>query len=80
QIDSVCLAVSGFFYICEVDVTNLTWLVSDQFISEGLGIDNTKCKVINDCVAIGYGIESLERETEISSVQEGQQAAASGCG
>ncbi|MDE4957580.1 glucokinase, partial [Francisella tularensis subsp. holarctica] len=37
------------------------------------GIDKTKVKVINDCEAIGYGIESLDREKDIITIQEGKK-------
>lgn len=73
QIDSVCLAVAGFVSNGEVEVTNLPWMVSEQYISEGLGIDKTKVKVINDFEAIGYGIESLDREKDIITIQEGKK-------
>ena len=46
QIDSVCLGVASF--VSNGEVTNLPWMVSEQYISEGLGIDKTKVKVIND--------------------------------
>ncbi|MDE4961728.1 glucokinase, partial [Francisella tularensis] len=59
QIHSVCLAVAGFVSNGDVEVTNLPWMVSELYISEGLGIDKTKVNVINDFEAIGYGIESL---------------------
>lgn len=68
QIGSVCLAVAGFVSNGEVEVTNLPWMVSEQYISEGLGIDKTKVKVINDFEAIGYGIESLERDSVVAMV------------
>nr|MCX3323115.1 glucokinase [Bacillus paranthracis] len=68
-----CLAVAGFVSNGEVEVTNLPWMVSEQYISEGLGIDKTKVKVINDFEAIGYGIESLDREKDIITIQEGKK-------
>ena len=73
QIDSVCLAVAGFVSNGEVEVTNLPWMVSEQYISEGLGIDKSKVKVINDFEAIGYGIESLDRDKDIVTLQHGQK-------
>ncbi|AFJ42976.1 glucokinase [Francisella orientalis] len=73
QIDSVCLAVAGFVANGEVQVTNLPWLVSEQYISEGLGIDKSKVKVINDFEAIGYGIESLDREKDLITLQDGKK-------
>lgn len=73
QIDSVCLAVDGFVSNGEVEVTNLPWMVSEQYISEGLGIDKTKVKVINDFEAIGYGIESLDKEKDIITIQQGKK-------
>ncbi|MDE5020926.1 glucokinase, partial [Francisella tularensis subsp. holarctica] len=51
-------------------VTSLPWIVSEQYISDGIGIDNTKVKVINVFEAIGYGIESLDREKYIITNQE----------
>lgn len=73
QIDSVCLAVAGFVSNGEVEVTNLPWMVSEQYISESLGIDKIKVKVINDFEAIGYGIESLDREKDIITIQQGKK-------
>ena len=73
KIDSVCLAVAGFVSNGEVEVTNLPWLVSEQYIAEGLGIDKSKVKVINDFEAIGYGIEKLDRKKDILTIQEGQK-------
>ncbi|GAB4223396.1 MAG: glucokinase [Francisella sp.] len=72
KIDSVCLAVAGFVSNGEVEVTNLPWLVSEQYIAEGLDIDRSKVKVINDFEAIGYGIESLDREKDLVTIQEGK--------
>ncbi|MDE4953134.1 glucokinase, partial [Francisella tularensis subsp. holarctica] len=51
----------------------LPWMVSEQYISEGLGIYKTKVKVINDFEAIGYVIESLDREKDIITIQEGKK-------
>ncbi|AIT09251.1 glucokinase [Candidatus Francisella endociliophora] len=73
QIESVCLAVAGFVSNGEVEVTNLPWMVSEQYISEGLGIDKSKVKVINDFEAIGYGIESLDKTKDIITIQEGKK-------
>ena len=73
QIDSVCLAVAGFVSNGEVEITNLPWIVSEQYISEGLGIDKIKVKVINDFEAIGYSIESLDREKDIITIQQGKK-------
>ncbi|AXA33232.1 MULTISPECIES: glucokinase [Francisella] len=72
KIDSVCLAVAGFVSNGEVEVTNLPWLVSEQYIAEGLGIAREKVKVINDFEAIGYGIESLDRKKDIFTLQKGK--------
>ncbi len=73
KIDSVCLAVAGFVSNGEVEVTNLPWLVSELYISEALGIDRSKVKVINDFEAIGYGIENLDREKDIITLQAGKK-------
>ncbi|MDE4992612.1 glucokinase, partial [Francisella tularensis] len=48
-------------------------MVSEQYISEGLGIAKTKVKVLNDFEAIGYGIESLDIEKDIITIQEGKK-------
>lgn len=71
QVDSVCLAVAGFVSNGEVEVTNLPWMVSEQYISESLNINKSKVKVINDFEAIGYGIESLDRDKDILTIQQG---------
>ena len=71
KIDSVCLAVAGFVSNGEVEVTNLPWLVSELYISEALGIEKIKVKVINDFEAIGYSIESLDRKKDIYTLQKG---------
>ncbi|KEI35302.1 glucokinase [Francisella sp. W12-1067] len=73
KIDSVCLAVAGFVVDGEVEITNLPWMVSEQYVAEGLGIDKSKVKVINDFEAIGYGIERLDRQKDIITVQEGKK-------
>ncbi|APC97170.1 glucokinase [Francisella frigiditurris] len=71
QIDSVCLAVAGFVVNGEVELTNLPWMVSELYVAEGLGIDRSKVKVINDFEAIGYGVESLDKEKDLYTLQEG---------
>jgi glucokinase len=71
KITSACLAVAGFVSNGEVEVTNLPWLVSELYISESLGLDRKKVKVINDFEAIGYGIECLDREKDIITLQKG---------
>jgi len=73
KIDSACLAVAGFVSNGEVEVTNLPWMVSEQYLSEGLGITKDKVKVINDFEAIGYGIESLDEKNDIITIQKGKK-------
>lgn len=73
QIDSACLAVAGFVSNGEVEVTNLPWMVSEQYISECLGINKSMVKVINDFEAIGYGIESLDKDKDILTIQDGKK-------
>ena len=73
KIDSACLAVAGFVSNGEVEVTNLPWMVSEQYLSEGLGIAKDKVKVINDFEAIGYGIESLDEQKDIVTIQKGRR-------
>ena len=73
KIDSACLAVAGFVSNGEVEVTNLPWMVSEQYLSEGLGIAKDKVKVINDFEAIGYGIESLDKKKDIFTIQKGKK-------
>ncbi|MGQ4005643.1 glucokinase [Francisellaceae bacterium CB300] len=73
KIDSACLAVAGFVSNGEVEVTNLPWMVSEQYLSEGLGITKDKVKVINDFEAIGYGIESLDDKKDIVTIQKGKR-------
>ncbi|MGQ4001444.1 glucokinase [Francisellaceae bacterium CB299] len=73
KIDSACLAVAGFVSNGEVEVTNLPWMVSEQYLSEGLGITKDKVKVINDFEAIGYGIESLDDKKDIITIQKGKR-------
>jgi glucokinase len=36
KIDSACLAVAGFVSNGEVEVTNLPWMVSEQYLQKGL--------------------------------------------
>ena len=73
KIDSACLAVAGFVSNGEVEVTNLPWMVSEQYLSEGLGITKDKVKVINDFEAIGYGIESLDEKKDLITIQKGKK-------
>ena len=73
KIDSACLAVAGFVSNGEVEVTNLPWMVSEQYLSEGLGITKDKVKVINDFEAIGYGIESLDEKKDLVTIQKGKR-------
>ena len=73
KIDSACLAVAVFVSNGEVEVTNLPWMVSEQYLSEGLGITKDKVKVINDFEAIGYGIESLDDKKDIITIQKGKR-------
>ncbi len=73
KIDSACLAVAGFVSNGEVELTNLPWMVSEQYLSEVLGIAKDKVKVINDFEAIGYGIEKLSYKKDIFTIQKGKK-------
>ena len=73
KINSVCLAVAGVVQEGEVEITNLPWLVSETYIAETLNIEKEKVKIINDFEAIGYGIDDLDKEKDLFTLQEGKE-------
>jgi len=62
--DASCLAVAGPVKDNICKMTNLDWVIDGRAISKGYNIADVA--VINDFVAIGYGIASIEPSERIS--------------
>jgi len=62
--DASCLAVAGPVKDNVCKMTNLDWVIDGRAISKGYNIADVA--VINDFVAIGYGIASIEPSERIS--------------
>jgi len=60
EIVSACFGAAGPVINGKVNVTNLPWIIDTNDLKQALKID--KVEVINDFMAIGYGIEVLKPE------------------
>lgn len=85
QIDSACFGVAGPVKNGIAAVTNLPWLISEQEISRRYQI--THVKLINDFIAIVYGIETLAdnellvlQQAKIAPIKNPPDAAVIGAG
>jgi len=68
-ITSACFAVAGPVINERVNVTNLPWVISTEEIKNKLKI--AKVELINDFMAIGYGLEILKPE-DLLTLQPGK--------
>ena len=67
-VDAACFAVSGPVENGFVSVTNLPWVISEEQLGEILQTNNVK--LINDFVAVSYGISELH-DTDMLVLQQG---------
>ncbi|CAD7930403.1 unnamed protein product [Amoebophrya sp. A25] len=67
KIEACCIAVAGPVVAGEVEFTNLPWGIHERDLARGLGLDVSRVKLINDFVANGYGIETLEIKIDKTS-------------
>eukprot|EP00392_Amoebophrya_sp_AT5.2_P006455 g6467.t1 len=67
RVEACCIAVAGPVINGEVEFTNLPWGVREEDLAKCLRIDVSRVKLINDFVANGYGIETLEIRAEKTS-------------
>lgn len=77
SIDAVCMAVAGPIKSAEVCVTNLPWIISEVELSQFFEISNV-C-LINDFIAISYGIRELQKSDFLTIQQPNKQAEKSFC-
>ena len=57
-VNAACFAVAGPVEYGVVSVTNLPWVISEEQLGKVLQTDNVK--LINDFVAVSYGISELQ--------------------
>ena len=69
KIASVCFGVAGPIIAEEVKFTNFPWVLSTEIIKRRLKLE--KVKLINDFVAIGYGLETLQSK-DLLTLQKGR--------
>ncbi|CAD7934615.1 unnamed protein product [Amoebophrya sp. A120] len=67
NVSACCIAVAGPVVNGEVEFTNLPWNVREDELAECLSLEPTRVRLINDFVANGYGIETLEIRAEKTS-------------
>lgn len=72
KIAAVCLSVAGPINEGEVKCTNLSWIIKIDEIKKRLKIDHVT--LINDFVAIGYGVETLKPQ-DLCVLQAGRPQA-----
>ena len=65
--DSGCLAVAGPVEANRVHFTNRNWAIDGAQLASALGI--ARIRLINDFVAVGYGLLTLDREKECVCLQ-----------
>ena len=68
---SVCIAVAGPVEKGSVKFSNLPWLIEESSIADFLGLPIKKVKLINDFVAVGYGVHTLNEE-DLLTLQKGE--------
>lgn len=64
-----CFSIAGPVVDNASNLTNLSWLLDGDRIQDDLALD--RVKLINDFVAVGYGIEGLE-SADIHTLQAGE--------
>ena len=67
-VDTACFAVAGPVECDVASVTNLPWVIKEEELSKSL--QTPRVKLINDFVAVAYGI-SLLKESDIQILQQG---------
>ena len=67
-----CFSIAGPIVDNTSDLTNLSWLLDGKRIQQDLALD--RAVLINDFVAVGYGIEGLE-PSHIHTLQAGEPQA-----
>ena len=72
SIKAACIAVAGPVKNGEIEFTNLPWVLKEVELADFLGLRVEKVRLINDFVAIGYGVGTLDREKDLFVLQEGK--------
>lgn len=72
KIESACFGVAGPIINEAVKVTNLPWIITADAIKRQLNLD--KVALLNDFVAIGYGLEMVQ-PADLCTLQVGRQCA-----
>ena len=75
SVESACFAVAGPVKSGVVSVTNLPWVISESEIKKKFSINNVK--LINDFIAVAYGISQIEEKDMIVLQQGSNEAVAS---
>jgi glucokinase len=68
RIDAACFGVAGAVTEQVARLTNVPWVVDATMVTERLGV--RRAQVINDLVALAYGVPLLEGE-ELATLQQG---------
>nr|WP_199288715.1 glucokinase [Pseudanabaena mucicola] len=71
SISTACFGVAGPVRDRKSQLTNLGWALDCDRIAINLGIDNGKVSLINDFVAVGYGVLGLQTN-DLYTLQAGQ--------
>jgi len=66
---AACFAVAGPVVAGSASVTNLPWVISEDVLAKAL--DTPRIKLINDFVAISYGIPELD-DTDLLLIRQGE--------
>eukprot|EP00903_Cladosiphon_okamuranus_P012608 g11797.t1 len=69
--EAACIAVAGPVSQNKVVMTNRSWLVDGAEIEERFNIP--RVRLVNDFVAAGYGLLTLDIDTECATVQAGER-------
>jgi len=69
KIERATFAVAGPVLGSKAQITNLPWVMEESQLRETLGLSSVK--LINDLVAVGYGVPELHLE-ELCTLQEGK--------
>ncbi|MES1908359.1 MAG: hypothetical protein MHM6MM_001313 [Cercozoa sp. M6MM] len=65
RLGAVCLAIAGPVEKGEVRLTNVSWHCSADVLAESLGLPRQTVTIVNDFVAVGYGLPELARSDVI---------------
>jgi glucokinase len=70
-LSSACLGIAGPVRDRRSELTNLGWTLDSARLAEELNLDIHKISLINDFMAVGYGVLGLQRH-DLYTLQEGK--------